>query len=123
MRIACIIMAHKEPQQIERLIKKFALLPFDFYIHIDKKINREPFNYLAGLPQVYLIKKRIRVKWASYNFFYAEIQSFKEILACGIQYDFISMMSGQDYPIKPPSVIFRFLEKNIGRNFISFEDD
>ena len=40
MRIACIIMAHKDPQQIERLIKKFNLLPFDFYIHIDKKINR-----------------------------------------------------------------------------------
>jgi hypothetical protein len=116
-------MAHKEPQQIERLLKKFTGLPFDFYIHLDKKIHREPFEYLANIPQVNFIKKRIRVKWASYNFFYAEIQSFKEILANGKPYDFICIMSGQDYPIKPVSEIFHFLEKNTGRNFISFEDD
>src|SRR5712672_2153586 len=121
MRIACIIMAHKEPQQIERLLKKFAGLPFDFYIHLDKKIRREPFEYLTNLPQVNFIKKRIRVRWASYNFFYAEIQSFKEILENGKPYDFICIMSGQDYPIKPVSEIIHFLEKSAGRNFIFFE--
>ncbi len=52
MRIACIIMAHKGPQQIERYIKKFNGLPFDFFIHIDKKINIQPFEYLADLPRV-----------------------------------------------------------------------
>jgi Core-2/I-Branching enzyme len=123
MRIACIIMAHKEPHQIERFIKKFKSLPFDFYIHLDKKINREPFDYLLDIPQVYFIKKRIRVRWASYNFFHAEIQSFKEVLSGGTEYDFISVMSGQDYPIKPVSEIFQFLEKRPGKNFISYEDD
>src|ERR1700676_4001993 len=123
MRIACIIMAHKEPQQIERLLKKFNQLPFDFYIHTDKKINQEPFNYLASLPHVFFVKKRIRVRWASYNFFLAEIQAFKEVLASGIQYDFISIMSGQDYPIKPALSIYQFLEKNRERNFIAFEED
>src|ERR1700681_2976540 len=101
MRIACIIMAHKEPQQIERYIKKFIQLPFDFYIHLDKKINRKPFDYLTKLPGVYFVRKRIRVKWASYNFLNAEIQSFREVLESVTAYDFISVMSGQDYPIKP----------------------
>jgi Core-2/I-Branching enzyme len=123
MRIACIIMAHKEPQQIERFIKKFTSLPFDFYIHLDKKIDRIPFDYLAKLPQVYFIEKRIRVRWASYNFFHAEIQSFKEVSASGKEYDFISVMSGQDYPIKPAPEILHFLEKRPGKNFISYEDD
>jgi hypothetical protein len=123
MRIACIIMAHKEPQQIERFIKKFSSLPFDFYIHLDKKIDFKSFNYLGSLPGVRFIENRIRVRWASYNFFYAEIQSFKEILNSGISYDFISIMSGQDYPIKPVSDIMHFLEKKTGRNFISYEDD
>jgi Core-2/I-Branching enzyme len=123
MKIACIIMAHKEPQQIERFIKKFIHLPFDFFIHLDKKINRQHFDYLAALPQVFFVKKRIRVRWASYNFFQAEIQSFKEVLDCGIQYDYISVMSGQDYPIKPVSDFYEFLQKNQGRNFISYEDD
>ena len=116
-------MAHKEPEQIERFINKFIGLPFDFYIHIDKKTNRETFDFLGKIPQVYFIQRRITVNWASYNFVNAEIQSIKEILATGILYDFISVMSGQDYPIKPVSDIFEFLEKKTDKNFISFEED
>jgi Core-2/I-Branching enzyme len=123
MRIACIIMAHKDPQQIERLIKKFGFLPFDFYIHLDKKIKRDPFDYLSKIPNVYFIHRRIRVRWASYSFLNAILQSLKEVLGKGIHYDFLSLMSGQDYPIKPVVSFYRILENNIGKNFISYEVD
>jgi hypothetical protein len=121
MRIACIIMAHKEPGQVERLIKKFSPLPFDFYIHIDEKINARPFEYLAGLPNVHFIQQRIRVRWASYSFLNAVIQSLKEVSVSGIPYDFLTVMSGQDYPIKPVSQFYDSLAENKGRNFISYE--
>jgi hypothetical protein len=123
MRIAYIIMAHKEPQQIERLIKKFKHQPFDFYLHIDKKIDLGPFEYLARLPHVYFVKNRVRVRWASYSFLLAVQQSIFQILKSGISYDFISIMSGQDYPISPVTDIYSSLENNIGKNFICFEDD
>jgi hypothetical protein len=116
-------MAHKEPEQIERLIKKFSLLPIDFYIHLDKKIKKNPFDYLSRIPNVYFITRRIYVRWASYNFLNAIIHSFREVLESGVSYDFLSLMSGQDYPIKPVSSYFQTLQNNIGRNFISFEDD
>ncbi len=123
MRIACIIMAHKDPQQIERLINRFQQLPFDFYIHLDKKINRVPFDFLSSKPNVYFIEQRIRVRWASYSFLNAILLSFKEVLGKNIQYDFLSLMSGQDYPIKPPTDFYQTLEKNTGRNFINYEVD
>ena len=123
MRIACIIMAHKEPRQIERLIKKFNHLPFDFYLHIDKKIHQDPFEFLAQLPNVYFAKKRVRVRWASYSFLMAVQQTIFQVLESRIPYDFISIMSGQDYPISPVSEIYHSLENNIGKNFICFEDD
>src|SRR6516165_5857227 len=123
MRIACIIMAHKEPQQIERLIKKFSHLPYDFYIHVYKKIPQHPFEYLAQLPNTHFAKNRIRVRWASYSFLMAVQQMIFQVLETGMPYDFISIMSGQDYPISPVSDIYQSLEKNIGRNFICFEDD
>src|SRR5450432_129394 len=122
MRIACIIMAHKEPQQIERFISRFSQLPFDFYLHIDKKTKKEPFYYLSNLPNVRFVKKRIRVRWASYGFLHGVILALKEITATGISYDFISIMSGQDYPIKPVAEIYRLLEENMGKNFISYEE-
>jgi hypothetical protein len=116
-------MAHKDPQQIERLINKFKQLPFDFYIHLDKKIKETPFEYLAAIPQVRFIRSRIGVRWASYNFLNAELQSFREVLETGIQYEFISLMSGQDYPIKPVNNFYEFLKNNPGKNFISYEED
>jgi Core-2/I-Branching enzyme len=122
MRIACIIMAHKGPRQIERFIKKFSGLPFDFYIHIDKKIDQKPFEYITAFPQVFLVAKRVSIKWASYSYIVGLLNSFKEVLETGIPYDFISIMSGQDYPIKPVKDIFYTLEQNPGRNFISYDE-
>jgi Core-2/I-Branching enzyme len=122
MRIACILMAHKGPQQIERFINKFSGLPFDFYLHIDKKIEIEPFEYISRMPQVYLIIKRVSVRWASYSYIVALLNSLKQVLESGIRYDFISIMSGQDYPIKPVMDIYYTLEKNPGRNFICYDE-
>ena len=121
MRIACIIMAHKEPLQVQRLIKKFEPFPIDFYIHLDKKIPFGPFEFLTNLSQVHFIKNRIRVRWASYSFLNAVLQSVKEVTQTGIAYDFITVMSGQDYPIKPVESLLGQLEKNKGRNYVCFE--
>jgi Core-2/I-Branching enzyme len=123
MRIACIIMAHKGPQQIERFLKKFSGLPFDFYIHVDKKSDKSPFEYLAGLPQVYFVSNRVRVRWASYSYIVAILNSLKQIFDTQISYDFVSIMSGQDYPIKPVKDFYHLLERNPGRNFISYVED
>jgi Core-2/I-Branching enzyme len=122
MRIACIIMAHKGPQQIERFIKKYRGLPFDFYLHIDKKIKLKPFEYLADLPQVYFITDRVHVRWASYSYIVAVLHSLKQVLGNRVQYDFISFMSGQDYPIKPVKDFYHIIEKNPGKNFICYDE-
>ena len=124
MRIACIIMAHKGPQQIERFLKKFSGLPFDFYIHIDKKIPTGPHsNIWLRLPRFILLQNRIRVRWASYSYIVASPNSLKQIFSTQIPYDFISIMSGQDYPIKPVKDFYHLLEKNPGENFISYDED
>ncbi len=44
------------------------------------------------------------------------------VLGNQIRYDFISIMSGQDYPIKPVTDIYNTIEKNPGRNFISYDE-
>jgi len=122
MRIACLIMAHKDPRQIERLLNKFEHEAFDFYIHLDKKVSLKEFEYLQNLDRVYFIDNRIKVRWASYSFMNAVLISMKEIFETGRNYNFVSVMSGQDYPIKPISNIYSFLEDNKGKNFICYEE-
>jgi hypothetical protein len=122
MKVACLMMVHKEPAQIERLLAKFDHPGFDFYIHLDKKANFKEFAYLAQRKGVYFIVKRTKVRWASYSFVQAILTSFQQILDSGQAYDFISVMSGQDYPIKPVPQFYAYLERNKGKNFICFED-
>jgi hypothetical protein len=123
MRIACIIMAHKQPRQIERLIKRFENFSFDFYIHLDKRTDQRPFLYLAEIPKVQFMQQRVAVRWASAGFVHALLLSMKAILSGKQHYDFISVMSGQDYPIKPPGFLYDTLEKNRNKNFLCYEEE
>jgi hypothetical protein len=123
MRIACLIMAHRDPSQIERLIKKFDHPGFAFYIHLDAKIGLDDYSYLGQLENVHFIKQRTKVRWASFSFVKALLISFQEILDSGEHYDYVSVMSGQDYPIKPVEKIYSHLVEKAGSNFICFEED
>ena len=121
MKVAHLIMVHKNPGQIERLIRTLQHEDFDFYLHLDKKANMNEYAYLAQLPHVQFIQKRFWVRWASYRFTEAILQGVREILATNTKYDFINLLSGQDYPIKPVASIHKFLAKHVGFSFLSFE--
>jgi hypothetical protein len=121
MKAAHLIMAYKEPKQIERLIHKMSHNGNSFYIHVDKKIDRSQFEYLGNLESTKLTQTNLLVNWAGYSFTNAILQCIKEIFATGIEYDFINVMSGQDYPIKDNEYIYKFFCNNIGKSFLSYE--
>lgn len=121
MRVAHLIMAHQQPSQLKRLIETLSHEESDFYIHLDKRANDADFAALAELPRVQFIRKRLPTRWASHQFTEASVQGLREILISGVAYDFINLLSGQDYPIKPVNEIHRFLARHIGYTFLSFE--
>lgn len=121
MRMAHLIMAYKDPAQIERLVKKLSHPDFDFYIHLDNKIPIGPFEYLGGIERVFLIKNRIKVRWAGFSFTRAVFNSIDEITQTGRTYDFINCMSGQDYPIVSTQQFYSFFDARKGKNFLVIE--
>lgn len=116
-------MAYKDPAQIERLVKKMSHPAFDFYVHVDAKFDLAPFEYLAGIERVYLVKNRIKVRWAGFSFTKGVLNSIQEILETGRQYDFFSNLSGQDYPIVPNEQIYSFFAARKGKSFFAIEPD
>ncbi len=122
MKAAFLIMAYKDPLQIERLIDSLARDGSDFYIHLDKKIDISAFSYLSETDNIHFIQRRIKVNWGGYGLTAAILSSFREILDKGIPYEFVSVMSGQDYPISPVDCFYSFLENNTGKNFIYYKD-
>jgi hypothetical protein len=121
MRIAHLILTHQGPAQLARLLAALAHPNADCYIHLDKKADFAPFASLQNQPEVYFTRTRLDVRWGGYSLTKVVLDCSREILAHAAQYDFINVLSAQDYPLKPASEIHEFLLRNIGRTFLECE--
>ena len=121
MRIAYLIMAHKNPTQIEKLIHKLRHPQFDVYIHLDKKTDIGDYEYLSNIRGVYFITNRTKVTWGGISIPDAVFVSMGEVLSSERQYDFISLISGQDYTLRSADEIYSYYNKRIGKNFLYLE--
>lgn len=122
MRTAHLIITYTEPKQTERMILKMTHPDFDFFIHVDKKIDIKPYLYLGELQNVYFIQNRIDVRWAGFNTVKALFNGIREICHTGNNYNFINVLSGQDYPLKSANQLSSFFKKNTGKEFIAYRD-
>lgn len=121
MQTAYLIMAHKGPEQLIRLIDKLGFPGTDFFIHVDAKADISDFIGLTGIARVHLIRNRKTCNWGGYSFVEAIFSALRELSQSAERYEFIHLLSAQDYPVVAPAVINRFLSQNKGKNFISFE--
>ncbi|MBC8033096.1 MAG: glycosyl transferase, partial [Chitinophagaceae bacterium] len=119
MRIAHLILVHKNPHQLTRLIQAMTHPAFDFYIHIDKKADARLFDTVLAMPNVYAVVKRTKIYWAGYGTIQATINGFEAIIPKG--YDYINVMSGQDFPLKTPPYIHDYINERRGKEFITCE--
>lgn len=122
MRIAHLLITYTNPLQTERMIKRMLDPDFDFYIHVDAKLPLSSHEHLLKLPNVYFIKNRIDVKWAGFSTIQAEFNSIQEILDSKRSYDFVSLLSGQDYPIRTVSEMKQFYESRKGKLMLKYRE-
>lgn len=122
MKFAVIIVTYTSPEQTKRMIEQLNNGRFDFYIHLDKKVDIETHRCLFDVPNVYFVQDRIDIKWAGYTTVRAILSSIRQIAASGKKYAFISTISGQDYPIKSAGAIAEFLTQNVGKEFTNYND-
>ncbi|MFD0749433.1 beta-1,6-N-acetylglucosaminyltransferase [Mucilaginibacter calamicampi] len=120
MKVAHLILAHSQPQQLERLVNSLHHDDADIYIHLDKKTDVAPFQHLAGIKNVHFIQKRVKVYWGTYNIIKATFNGFTEILNSGKSYQYLNLLSGQDYPLRPQQELHDFLDANPGKAFMNY---
>lgn len=120
MKIAHLILTHKNPAQLERLIRSLDHYGTDFFIHIDKKTDSAPFLYLAEKNNIFMVTRRAPVYWAGFGTIQATLNGFREILDKG-GYDYINVISGQDFPLKPAAFIYEYIRERKGTEFITCE--
>ena len=121
MRIAHLILAHKAPAQLERLVRALAHPQAACFIHLDRKADSQLFAALPNLPGVYFIGHRLDVRWGGYSLTQAALEGMRQILQAPVRYEVINLLSGEDYPIKPLAVIHDFWARHPGRSFLEYE--
>jgi hypothetical protein len=120
--IAYLVLCHNDPEQLRRLVLALNI-DADFFVHVDQKVNLEPFASQPLPSNVHFCHDRARVYWGGYSIVDATLRLMRQAMACGT-YDRVVLLNGLDYPIKPTSEINRVLievgSKN--REFIRFFD-
>lgn len=119
MRLAYLILAHTNPHQLDRLVSRLEDAQNDIFIHLDLKASDEQlfFQLAVAHKNVFFISNRYDIRWGAYSMIKATLESLKEIVSHK-EYDYISLLSGMDYPIKSNAEIYRFFTNNFGKEFI-----
>lgn len=112
-----IILAHNNPNQLNRLIKRLDDGFSHFYIHIDKNVDFDLFSYLKNISCVSVIKDRTYCIWGDFSLVQATINSIKQIIYDKREY-YTILLSGQCYPIVDNLTINNYLKQNISFNHI-----
>ncbi|UOQ67739.1 beta-1,6-N-acetylglucosaminyltransferase [Hymenobacter volaticus] len=119
MDINYIILAHKNPEQVGRLISRLSTSNTRFYIHVDSNSAIEPFKQqLATTKHCFLLENREKGTWGDLGIVKATIHALRKIIR-DHRRGYCVLLSGQDYPIKPNKKIESFLTIHQGTSFVS----
>lgn len=123
MRLAYIVIAHRLPDQLLRLVQRLVADDTTIMIHIDKHAARGVFGRFVrgtrGLSNVHLLA-RSPCQWGGYGHVRATLTGIDELLGRDISFDHAILLTGQDYPIKTNGQIADFFDRNAGGSFMSY---
>ncbi|WP_244244561.1 beta-1,6-N-acetylglucosaminyltransferase [Marinilactibacillus kalidii] len=119
IKIAYLILAHNDPENLKRLIERLNKHQAHFFVHIDRKTDIEKFEkYLIRYENVQFVEPRYNIYWGGFSIIRAEIALARTALADQKSFDRYVLLSGADYPIKSVDDIYDYFEQNKEIEFI-----
>ncbi|WP_379137799.1 beta-1,6-N-acetylglucosaminyltransferase [Paenibacillus sp. sgz500958] len=119
MKLAVLVLAHKQADQIKLLIHTLKHEQIHAYIHVDGKndrLFRELLNFYENEESVTILPKRVAVNRGGFTQIQATLLLMEEALKA--DYDYVALISGQCLPIKGMSEILDYLQQNNGKQFL-----
>ena len=120
MKTAFLILCHRDPGQINALAEKLSQIRgSDIYIHVDlnhPEVRKGilPRENLRLIPE----ERSFPIRWGGVDMVRATLQLIREARDSGTDYDYLWLMSGQDYLICPAEEIERRLASSPGTSYI-----
>lgn len=120
MKIAHLILAHAAPAQLLKLIGALEHRDAWFFVHLDRKADIQAFSFLQDRERVILVPGRVDVGWGAYSIVEATLRGFQSVVNSGIDFGYVNLLSGADYPLQSPLEIHDFFDRNAGNNFMEY---
>ena len=121
MKHAFLIIAHADYEVLRVLVDMLDDKCCDIYIMVDKKASLPPQLHVKHA-RIFMLKKRLDIRWGHVSLIKAEMQLFEFASANG-SYEYYHLLSGNDLLIKPLNYIFNFFDRNKGKEFVGFTSE
>jgi hypothetical protein len=121
--LAYIVSAYKNLDQLARLVRRLATDRSVILIHVDKKTDDHEYEAavasLVDLPSVHFLERHT-CHWGGFGHVRATLKGIDELLGGGVDFEYLILLTGQDYPIKSNDAIHRFFAENRGSSFMAY---
>lgn len=118
---AYMILAHKNFDQLRKLIEILDHPLNDIFVHVDAKahdFHEEEWRNCTNHSKLVFITPRINVNWGGVSIMRSEIALLRKATE-NDSYDYYHLLSGMDMPIKTQDYIHAFFDKHKGKEFIN----
>jgi len=109
MKIAYLISAHTDAEQLRRLIGSLHE-DAHYFIHIDKKSDLQMFKDKVAGENIHFLDERVDVRWGTWLEVVYQMLLLRAAVDCPVQFDRIFTLSGMDYPVWSNERITQYLE-------------
>lgn len=117
---AYIILAHKNAPQVNRLVERLDDKLSHFFIHVDLNTSIEEFKILMESKRNLYFVDRVATPWGGFGLVQATLNGMMAVKKTRNEFDIISLLSGQDYPIKSNEEINSYFESSAHSVFIDY---
>lgn len=100
--IAYLILAHRDPAQVVRLVRRLDGPNRTFVLHLDAKCEGHEWDDALRQLEASNLRRadRVTCSWGEFSVVEATLNAIRALLASGAPFDQAVLLSGQDYPIK-----------------------
>lgn len=123
MRLAYIISAYRNLDQLDRLARRLQSGSSEVLVHVDKKTDDGAYSALmrglANVASVHFLERHT-CHWGGFGHVRATLKGIRELRRREVDFDYLILLTGQDYPIKSNDFIETFFEQNRGKSFMAY---
>lgn len=120
MEKAYIVLAHKNANQVLRLLTALDDGNATFFLHLDKKCDPSIFTKIKEYGDAVVFIEKVDALWGGFSLVQATLHALKAIQNYPKKFEYITLLSGQHYPIKSNAFINDYLRETPYKIFIEY---